>query len=57
MCKATDDLKAENASLKVLLRAKDARLIAAIGRIQQIERNCANLKRWLVPVMKGSNGE
>ena len=57
MCKAIDDLKAENKSLKVLLRAKDARLIAAIGRIQQIERNLANLKRWLIPAMKGSNGE
>ena len=57
MCKATDDLKAENASLKVLLRAKDARMLAAIGRVQQIERNCANLKRWIAPAMKGSNGE
>lgn len=57
MCKAMDDLKAENKRLRVLLRAKDARIVAALGRIGHIERRCHALRRWLVPVVKGKNGE
>ena len=53
----TLSLLAENKRLSVLVRAKDARLLAAIGRVQQIERNLASLKRWLIPLMKGNNGE
>jgi len=57
VCKVMDDLKAENKRLRVLLRAKDARMTAAIGRVQQIERNLAHLKRWLIPLMKGNDDE
>ncbi len=57
MCHRIDSLKAENKRLKILIRAKDARMVAAVGRLHQIERNCANLRRWLIPAMKGKNGE